>query len=287
MENINFNQQQPSKAKSKTLLIILLIVVSLALGYLVGRAHDYTFEQEINNNQITEENDNSTIVSSESEANTIIDGTCLANNNPFFASVVPSGGETYHAGQDITVRWTTCHMNENTLVGIMFTTINLGQGDTVVLSEGTINDEQETFIIPTSIGAQDYWMHVYEVDDPSNSIYSGQAISLQNGPTPSLTVTSPNGGEVLSLNSAVTVDWDSTNLPSNALVRVNLQQIESTQTHSFPLSSTTGIVNDGQEIFYIPSHVTANSNYKISISTDYLGGENYLSDESDSFFTLQ
>jgi len=268
--------------------IIGILVVAVVILVAIGLRKDNTAiisSLDLESIEVSNNDNNSAQISTESVHSTF-DDTCLTNNNPFFSSVTPNGGETYHVGQDIIVRWSTCHMNENALVGIMFTEISLAPANTIILSEGTVNDGRETFTLPTS-SEGNYWMHIFEVDDTSNSIYSESSILLQNSPTPLLTVVSPNDGDVFNLNSAITVNWSSANLPLSALVRVSLQQIGAAQTHSFPLSSTEGTANDGQEIFYLPGHLTADSNYKISIGTNYLGGENYIFDESDSFFTIQ
>ncbi len=210
---------------------------------------------------------------------------CAYVTNPYFDHVEPSGG-VYFFGQSITVRWDVCG-SMNALVGISIETNSSGNGASTVLSSGTTNDGNETFSIPTSLAAGNYWIKVYEVGNVSNKLFSTAPFALQAGQSPSISVVSPNGGQTLNAGSPIVVNWSSVNIPANASVVVFLEKIGSTSVESFPLSKTVGTPNDGQETFNFPQYATPGSNYKIAIITNYFGLNNAFSDESDNFFTIQ
>lgn len=102
---------------------------------------------------------------------------------------------------------------------------------------------------------------------------------------PSITILSPNGGEVYQVGQQITVKWISSNYPSSSLVLIGLS---SSLVNEKQEVSTTA--NDGQETITIPtsafqgeSPLSPGNYYKIGIA---LGGNPNLSDYSDNLFTI-
>lgn len=212
---------------------------------------------------------------------------CLSINNQSFTRVQPNGG-TYFIGQTMTIWWETCNILSNDLVKVSIETSPSGGGTSLTLLEGTPNDGKEIVSLVDNITAGIYWIKVSSVSDTSVNIISDSSFTIEEAEgTPLITVLSPNGGEVISSGSPITISWSSVNVPSNANVRISLSREISGGVTSTPLSATTGTPNTGQETYVIPSHIQAGNNYKIYISTDYFGTNNYIGDESDQFFTIQ
>ena len=97
--------------------------------------------------------------------------------------------------------------------------------------------------------------------------------------SPWIKVLSPNGGETYTIGQQLTVKWQSCNVPESSHdVFVALHQDGEFKNVSY-LSNAT--INDGNEIFTIPS--VPSGNYKIRVgSSSARVGQDY----SDNFFTI-
>ncbi|NOY35334.1 MAG: hypothetical protein GXP44_00130, partial [bacterium] len=99
----------------------------------------------------------------------------------------------------------------------------------------------------------------------------------------SITILSPNGGEVLRVGQTYDIKWTSQNLPTQ-FVNISLQRGNNVIKTLF-----TKISNDGFERWTIPADVVLASDYKINIDYNVpteLGSYQYVSDTSDSFFSI-
>ncbi|HUC88640.1 MAG TPA: Ser-Thr-rich GPI-anchored membrane family protein [Candidatus Paceibacterota bacterium] len=98
--------------------------------------------------------------------------------------------------------------------------------------------------------------------------------------TPSIKVLSPNGGETYTAGQKITVKWSSCNVPpSDSDIFVALHQNGDWQNVSY---LTNGTINDGSEIFTIPSDVSVGS-YKIRVGSP---AGKIQQDYSDNLFTI-
>lgn len=113
------------------------------------------------------------------------------------------------------------------------------------------------------------------------------AMPLDPKPTGSITVTSPNGGEVYKAGQEITVAWTSQGLPSTATVLIRLSQNSPTGASEW-IGEIAGFpASRGQEPYVtIPSNITAGDNYIIGVYAidPSLGGE--VADNSDTNFTI-
>jgi len=111
--------------------------------------------------------------------------------------------------------------------------------------------------------------------DEDNNTYT-RTIEVIEEAVSTLTITSPNGGEEWELGSSQTINWNSSNLTGN----VKIQLYSGSSLYGTITSSTS---DDGSYAWSIPSNISANSYYKIKISSV---NDNSIVDYSDSYFNL-
>src|SRR3989339_1121871 len=97
---------------------------------------------------------------------------------------------------------------------------------------------------------------------------------------PSITVTSPNGGETYKLGGSITVNWKTANVSSSEKFNlIRLRAYPNGQEYNL----VEGVLNDGQEVITIPSSVPEGA-YTLEIKS-YIG-DVLLFDASDSYFKI-
>ncbi len=132
---------------------------------------------------------------------------------------------------------------------------------------------------------------VCNVEGQTFTVADGQPCVLPST-TSSITVLSPNGGEVFQPGQQITVKWNTTGISSNSTIRINLN---STNTQGYNFVDTE---NDGSETITLPTNVMGDShywpymvygqNFKISVSLlNNQTGATGISDVSDNLFTIQ
>jgi len=87
---------------------------------------------------------------------------CLSTTTPWLKVISPNGGETYTAGQQITVKWESCNIGGHP-IGVVLNKANMNwdDGNPIVFATGapedsTPNDGIETFTIPASVNPEQY-----------------------------------------------------------------------------------------------------------------------------------
>ena len=101
---------------------------------------------------------------------------------------------------------------------------------------------------------------------------------------PSITVLSPNGGELYTGGQQFTVKWKSCNIPSSTLLEVNIFG-----GNVMGFLAPNGTSNDGEETFKVGSDWSPASDYKITVGTPLYGFDNSalaVSDTSNNPFTI-
>lgn len=215
-----------------------------------------------------------------------------SNGKPSVTVLSPNGGETFVAGQQITVKWTSKNIPTTDMMNI-----SISNGTVNSPSLATVNDGEEVYTIPANFSPNtDYVLFVttysgivnYAVDNSDNffTIKKFETANCNPSSVPSITVLSPNGGEVYTVGQNVNFTWKSCNIPST--VHLNVQLIsENNPEDSFSSlceggSSTWGeaCLNDGQQKL----ETSRPGVYKLNIVTREGVA---VSDMSDNSFTIK
>jgi hypothetical protein len=195
---------------------------------------------------------------------------CTATSAPSITVVSPNGGQSYTAGQSVTVTWTSCNVPASTPIFLTLqgdTTVNAALGITdASAGNDKLNTGSYTFTLPTQtswkylVYGNHYTMRVGS-DNPSilAAGVSANTFSI-NGPAvatgctatsaPSMTLTSPNGGETYTAGQSLTVTWTSCNVPASNPTFITLQ---GDATVNAAIGITQTITNSGSYTFTIPT----------------------------------
>jgi hypothetical protein len=92
--------------------------------------------------------------------NPVVSTGCTSSSTPSIKVLSPNGGETYTAGQKITVKWSSCNVSASSYDIIVALHQNGDWQNVVYLSNATINDGNEIFTIPSNITAGSYKIRV-------------------------------------------------------------------------------------------------------------------------------
>ena len=120
----------------------------------------------------------------------------------------------------------------------------------------------------------------------ANDYWGKKMTIIQPSCTPSITVTTPNGGESYVIGSGINVKWVSTCLSANTLLEVN---VYNQAGQIFGFLAPTGTLNDGVETFSTAGWPAA-SDYKIvvgvPINGDFSNSALSVWDESNNYFAM-
>ena len=171
---------------------------------------------------------------------------------PSITVTAPNGGESWPVGSPQTITWSSAGVS-----GTVKFDLSTDGGSTfpTTLFAGTANDGTETWTVtgPASTTAR---VRIASVADPTIRDSSNANFTMVQ---PTVTVTSPNGGEVWALGSSQTLAWTSTNLTGN--VKIDL----STDGGStFPAVITASTANDGTEAWTVTGPVSSTARIRVS-----------------------
>jgi len=123
-----------------------------------------------------------------------------------------------------------------------------------------------------------YTIYVY---DANNRQLTSKPLSVVSSTQPSITVTSPNGGETWAQDSSQRITWTTANIPASNGMTVRLRDIAGAEHYLWGISDT--VLNSG--VFYgiIPPTIAAGQ-YKAEVKTS-IGSQSYI-DASNNFFTI-
>jgi hypothetical protein len=177
----------------------------------------------------------------------------------------PNGGETLPAGSSRAIQWkTTGDINK--------VDIEYFDGNTwTVIINGTANDGSYTWMLPTALGSK-YRLWIKGWGDSGNDTdYSDTTFTIG----PSITVTSPNGGEEWGAGSSQNITWSTIGTVGNVKIEF------STNTGSSWTTITSSTTNDGSYPWNLPATQSTNCLVRI---TEVSGGQ--VSDASNSVFSI-
>jgi hypothetical protein len=189
----------------------------------------------------------------------------------------PNGGENWEPGNSHSITWSSSNLPGSN-VGIQL--YRSGVYITSI-SSSTTDDGSYTWSISSSQTESDYYqVKIYSTSESSISDYSDNYFTIEetssSGPT--ITVTSPNGGEDWEPGSSHSITWSSSNLPGS---NVGIQLYRSGVYITSISSSTT---DDGSYTWSISSSLAEHDDYQVMI---YSTSESSISDYSDNYFTIE
>lgn len=185
--------------------------------------------------------------------------------------VSPNGGESWLIRTTHTIKWSSTRNHRSDVRIELFKAGILNR----TISVSTANDGSYRWKIPSvQVLGTDYRIKITNLSNMADYDFSNDNFTL-NGP--SITVTSPNGGENWARGTIHTIKW---NRIDNTGSRVKIELFRG-NTLSHTISSRTS--NDGSFSWTVPSSQALDSNYKIKI-TSISNSEYY--DWSDNNFRI-
>ncbi|MFN8176402.1 MAG: Ser-Thr-rich GPI-anchored membrane family protein [bacterium] len=186
---------------------------------------------------------------------------------PTITVTYPNGGEVLHKGNDYTITWTS-----SGVTGTVAIDLYKGSTNVLRLAGAAQNTGSYPFNPPFSLtNGSDYRIAL--------SAMSGTVYDFSNAyftiDSPTITLTSPNGGEVWDLGSTHTITWTSQNVVGTVLIQPYLNGQPQT-------ALTTNAPNTGSYTWTDISG-TPSTHYTIGISA--MAGQ--VSDFSNSSFTIE
>ncbi|RCK77331.1 MAG: peptidase S8 and S53, subtilisin, kexin, sedolisin [Ignavibacteriae bacterium] len=162
----------------------------------------------------------------------------------------PNGGENWHIGSTQTIRWHSSDFTGNVKIEL-----SRNAGATYeTLFESTPNDGSENWIVtgPISSTAR---IKITDLNLPNTNDFNSNFFTISQA---SLSLISPNGGEVFETDSIMTISWNSSNLPGK--IKIELSRNDGS-TYETIFDSTD---NDGNENWIVTPPGTKNARVKIS-----------------------
>ena len=196
--------------------------------------------------------------------------TVMVLTNPSITITAPNGGESWNLGSTHNITWTS-----NYVTNVDIRLYNSGSFVGTIASNISAASGSYSWTIPTGLATgSTYSIKLSDSDAPSDYDDSDAYFTL--APQPTITVTSPNGGENWVKGSQFPINWTSTNIGPN----VTIDLYSSNVYYKTIIASTP---DNGTYNWDIPTNYAAGPQYTIHIED---AGDASIFDDSDSFFTL-
>ncbi|MFN4234777.1 MAG: YCF48-related protein [Bacteroidia bacterium] len=179
----------------------------------------------------------------------------------------PNGGENWSVGSTQTITWMPAPTG---YVDILYTTT--GSAPYTLIVSGTPDDGSYTWVVPNT-PTTNARIVIRDSNDPFTIDQSNAAFTIS---TPSLTVTSPNGGENWLVGSNQTITWTTSGTISN------VDLLYSTNGGSSYNLIASNISNTGSYNWTVPN-VTSN---QVRIRVRHSAYPSSIFDDSDNNFTI-
>jgi hypothetical protein len=200
------------------------------------------------------------------------------SSTPSITVTSPNGGEEWEPGSSHSITWSSSNLPGSNVGIQLFSSGSLGDVYVSSISSSTTDDGSYNWSISSSEPESDYYLvKIYSTSESSISDYSDSNFTIQESSTPTIIVTSPNGGEEWEPGSSHSITWSSNDLPGS-YVGIQLYKNGS---YSSSISSSTN--DDGSYTWSISSGQTESDYYQIRI---YSTTNSSIYDLSNDYFTI-
>jgi hypothetical protein len=202
------------------------------------------------------------------------------STTPRLTLTSPDGGESWAIGSTQNISWDVANYTGSVHLVLFKGATKLGNiARDLAASSGSYSWTVGSYIGGTAVAGNDYIVRVTSTDFTVKDD-SGAAFALTAGGTPSLTVTSPDGGESWTLGSTQDVTWSVANYSGNVhlvLFKDGVKIGNIARNLNAAAGSYSWTVGN-----YIGGTVAAGSGYTVRVtSTDFT-----VKDDSDAGFSL-
>lgn len=190
---------------------------------------------------------------------------------PFLTVISPNGGESW-------LRWTSHNIIWNPGgSSCSYVKIELDEGDSSprLIALSTQNDGIYNWTVSAPAGDEKYKVKIICKSDTSIWDESDNTFSITE--PPSITVTSPNGGERWQQGTTHNITWSSSGSPGSYV------KIELYKDGSYDSTITSSTYNDGLHPWPIPSDQAVGEDYKVKITST--SNSSYY-DYSNNYFSI-
>lgn len=150
----------------KYIIVVAIIIAAIVCGYFIIKTKSVTEQASVIKIPVPGQIGSQT---------TLMCST--ANTTPVIQLVSPNGGEMYHAGQQITVKWSSCNIPAGTLVYIGM--LNGGHDMGSVTPNGTTNDGSEIITLGSIPAGTNYRIGISTNGPTGVSDVSDAAFTIQ------------------------------------------------------------------------------------------------------------
>jgi len=192
---------------------------------------------------------------------------------PAITVLTPDGGEVLTIGETYDITWEAISIADTDIVELQLSTD--GGGTYTMFAEGTFGDLAGTYTwtVPdnaTSTARIQIVNTNTQLSDRSNGNFTIQQM-------PSVTVTSPNGGESWEVGSQQVISWDAVSFGSSDYIEIRLS---ADGGKTFAMLSEGGVYTNNQYALAVPDSVS--DNVVVSVTNKTLG----IADTSDAVFSI-
>ena len=208
----------------------------------------------------------------------------IATAVPSITVKTPNGGENWQRGTSHTITWSYTGSPGSTVKIVLLkagTEIGTIAGSVPVGSNGKGSYSWQISSIGSS--GSDYKVSVQSISQPAIKDASNNYFTLTPAgtSTPTISLSSPNGGENWQRGTSHTITWDYTGNPGSAVKIMLLKG--STEVGTISASTSTGSGGHGSYSWLVPSTGVTGSDYKVSVQSI---SQPVLRDTSNNYLTL-
>lgn len=144
---------------------------------------------------------------------------CTATTSPYTVTVLsPNGGEKWQIGSTYNITWKTTNFPNGSTVYIELRPNNFNIGSVSKIAAINAAEGYYSWKIPSTIVPADYIIEMYKADANGNIDQNTTAKDVSDQPftisssnvNPTITITSPNGGETWTKGTTQTIKWRDT-----------------------------------------------------------------------------